>query len=66
MEALMTLREMCQFVHVSPHTMRRWLTDGIGPKVLWTPKGRRRFQRSDVIVWRENFFKAEKLNDKVA
>ena len=60
MEDLMTLKQMCEFSNININTMKRWLAQGIGPRPLWSPTGRRRFQKSEVIAWRQNFFKAER------
>jgi predicted site-specific integrase-resolvase len=56
MEKLMTFKEVCSFVGISAATMKHWLSKGQGPKVLWTPNGRRRFREADVLVWHSSFF----------
>jgi predicted site-specific integrase-resolvase len=60
MEKLMSLKQVCDFAGINIYTMKRWLKKGQGPKVLWTPNGRRRFREEDVVVWYGDFFSEEK------
>jgi predicted site-specific integrase-resolvase len=60
MDKMMTFIEVCKVTGINRHTMQKWLSEGQGPKILWTPQGRRRFRESDVITWIANFFSEEK------
>ena len=49
-EALITLREACQMLHVHANTLRRWCDSGLVRPCRLGPRGDRRFRPQDLIA----------------
>jgi hypothetical protein len=53
-KTLMSESEAARFLGVHPITMARYRRAGVGPKHYFYPYGRIFYDKSDLIVWRED------------
>ncbi len=47
---MLSLREVCKFLHVHSNTVRRWSNQGVLKSYRIGPRGDRRFRMDDVAV----------------
>jgi excisionase family DNA binding protein len=47
---MLTVREVCQLLHVHPNTIRRWADEGRMKVYRIGPRGDRRFKREDIAA----------------
>ncbi|MGO8880657.1 MAG: helix-turn-helix domain-containing protein [Desulfomonilaceae bacterium] len=52
---LLTFGQLCALTGVKRGTMKKWLSDGVGPVTRWTLGGKRRFLEADIKKWIKNF-----------
>lgn len=50
-EPFLTEAEAAEVIRVSPRTMRRWRTEGIGPPVAGYAGRRALYRRSELLAW---------------
>ena len=51
MEKLLTFGDLCRVTGIKPGSMHKWLREGVGPVIRWSPGGKRRFLESDIREW---------------
>lgn len=49
----LTTGELAKALKVTPSTLCRWRSSGVGPRVHWLGKHTPRYRRSDVMSWLE-------------
>jgi len=53
MEKLLRFTEVCKTLGITRHTMRRWIANGKGPKVIMSPGGQFFFREADLRRWED-------------
>jgi len=56
---MMTVKEVCQLLHIHSNTARRWSDQGILKAYRISPRGDRRFRRDDIIRFLDEFSRNE-------
>ncbi len=54
-DQMMTIKEVADLLHVHPNTLRRWSEQGRIVAYRITPRGDRRFKKSDIERFIEEF-----------